>query len=158
MEKIKNFFQKDIEDIRFHYNKEKVKIFLITLIVSLIVHFQLYALMITGPDTLINSMYHNPNKWEVMLLRFGLVCIQFLKGNVVSPVLSTLISSIFLAIIVNLVIDIFKIENKYFKYLLAIIFAVAPNFSATLTFFYCSDAYILGMLLRNFICLFTKKI
>ena len=157
MEKIKNFFQKDIEDIRFHYNKEKVKIFLITLIVSLIVHFQLYALMITGPDTLINSMYHNPNKWEVMLLRFGLVCIQFLKGNVVSPVLSTLISSIFLAIIVNLVIDIFKIENKYFKYLLAIIFAVAPNFSATLTFFYCSDAYMLGMLLATLSVYLLRK-
>ncbi len=155
--KIKNFFQKDLEDVKFHFNKEKVKIFIITLVVSMIVHFQLYALMITGPDTLINSMYHNPNGWEVMLLRFGLVCVQFLKGNVVSPVFATLISSVFLAITVNLVIDIFDIKNKYFKYLLAIIFAVAPNFSATLTFFYCSDAYMLGMLLATLSIYLLRK-
>ncbi len=157
MEKVKNFFAKNVEDVKLHIDKEKLKIFLITLIVSMIVHFQLYALEITGPDTLINSMYHNPNGWEVMLLRFGLVCVQFLKGNVVSPFFATLISSIFLAITVNLVIDIFEIKNKYFKYLIAIIFAVSPNFSATLTFFYCSDAYMLGMLLATLSVYLLRK-
>ena len=139
-------------------NKEKRNIFLVTLFTSIIVHFELYALIITGPDTLINSIYHQADLWEIMLQRFGLYFIQLIKGNIVSPVLVTLISSVLLGITVNLVIDILKIKNKYFKYILCIIFAVAPNISATLTFFYCSDAYILGMLLRNFICLFAKKI
>ena len=103
--------------------------------------------MITGPDTLINSMYHKADIWEAMLLRFGLDFIQSIKGNIVSPIFATLFSSIFLGVIVVLTIDILEIKNKYFKYIVAIMFAVAPNISATLTLFYCSDAYILGMLL-----------
>ena len=138
-------------------NKENSKIFLTTLVTSMIVHFQLYALMITGPDTLINSMYHQADIWEAMLLRFGLDFIQVIKGNIVSPVLATLLSSVFLGITVILVIKILKINNKYLKYLTAILFVVAPNISATLTFFYCSDAYILGLLLATLSVFLIKK-
>ena len=90
-------------------NKEKRNIFLVTLFTSIIVHFELYALIITGPDTLINSIYHQADLWEIMLQRFGLYFIQLIKGNIVSPVLVTLISSVLLGITVNLVIDI---KNK----------------------------------------------
>ena len=138
-------------------NKEKRNLFLITIITSMIVHFQLYALMITGPDTLINSMYHQADVWELMLLRFGLYFMQVIKGNIVSPILSTLISSIFLGITILLVIDIFKIKNKYLKYITALLLVVAPNISATLTFFYCSDAYILGMLLATLSVYIMRK-
>jgi hypothetical protein len=113
--------------------------------------------MITGPDTLINSMYHQADVWEVMLLRFGLYLVQAIKGNIVSPILASLISSIFLGITVALVIDTLKIENKYLKYITAIVFAVAPNVSATLTFFYCSDAYMLGMLLATLAVFLMNK-
>ena len=152
MDKIVN-----LQNVKNIFTKERKYIFLITILTSMIVHFQLYALMITGPDTLINSMYHQADIWEAMLLRFGLDFVQAIKGNIVSPVLATLLSSIFLGITVILVIDIFKIKNKYLKYLTAIIFSVAPNISATLTFFYCSDAYILGMLLATLAVFMMKK-
>ncbi len=138
-------------------DKENRTIFLTTIITSIIVHFQLYALMITGPDTLINSMYHRADIWEAMLLRFGLDFMQIIKGNIVSPVLATMLSSIFLGITVILVIETLQIKNKYFKYITAILFAVAPNVSATLTFFYCSDAYILGMLLATLAVFLVRK-
>ena len=92
-----------------------------------------------------------------MLLRFGLDFIQGIKGNIVSPVLVTLISTLLLAITVVLVIKTLDIKNKYLKYITAIVFAVAPNISATLTFFYCSDAYILGMLFATMSVLLDKK-
>lgn len=157
MDKLKKLFQKDWQNIKVLYIKEKKNVFLVTIITSIIVHFQLYSLMITGPDTLINSMYHQADIWETMLLRFGLNFIQAIKGNIVSPVLSTLLSSIFLGIIVVLVIDILEIKKKNLKYIIAIIFAVAPNISATLTFFYCSDAYILGMLLATLSVYLIRK-
>ncbi len=138
-------------------NKENIKIFLITIVTSILVHFQLYALMITGPDTLINSMYHQADIWEAMLLRFGLDFIQAIKGNIVSPVLATLISSVMLGITVILVIETLKINNKYLRYLTAVLFVVAPNISATLTFFYCSDAYVLGLLLATLSVFLIKK-
>lgn len=152
-----NILKKDIQDIKIPYNKEKITIFLVTVITSMIVHFQLYAIMITGPDTLLNSMYHQADVWEIMLLRFGLYFVQLIKGNIVSPILVTLISSILLGITVVLVIDVLEIKNKYFKYITGIIIAVAPNISATLTFFYCSDAYILGMLLATLAVLIIRK-
>ena len=71
MEKIKISLKNIFSDI------ERRKIFLITLIISLVTHFQLYALMITGPDTLIDSMYHQADIWETMLLRFGLDFVLF---------------------------------------------------------------------------------
>ena len=120
-------------------------------------HFQLYALIITGPDTLIDSTYHQADIWEAMLLRFGLDFIQGIKGNIVSPVLVTIISTLLLAITVVLVIKTLDIKNKYSKYITAIVFAVAPNISATLTFFYCSDAYILGMLFATMSVFLVKK-
>ena len=157
MEKIENIFQNTLQKFKEFFNKERKTTFFITLITCLIVHFQLYSLMITGPDTLLNSMYHRPDIWEAMLLRVGLDFIQIIKGNVVSPVLATLISSVLLGITVIIVLETLEIKNKYFKYITAFIFAVAPNISATLTFFYCSDAYILGMLLASLAVYLVKK-
>ncbi len=157
MKKIKRILQMDLENIKISYNKEKLFIFTLTFLTSIIVHFQLYALMITGPDTLINSMYHQADIWETMLLRFGLYFVQLIKGNIVSPVLVTLISSAILSGTVIVVIDLFKIKNKYFKYIIALVFAVAPNISATLTFFYCSDAYILGLFLATLAVYLVNK-
>ena len=149
--------EKVIENLKKYFNKERKTIFLVTFITSIIVHFQLYSLMITGADNLINNIYHTADVWEVMLLRFGLHFVQAIKGNIVSPVLTTLISSMLLGITVILSEDILEIKNKYFKYIIALLFAVAPNISATLTFFYCSDAYILGMFLATLSIYLVKK-
>jgi hypothetical protein len=157
VKKLKIKLQKVINNIKTLNNKEKKTIFLVTIITSMIVHFQLYALIITGPDTLINSIYHQADIWEPMLLRFGLDFMQMIKGNIVSPMLVTLISSIILGLTVILTIDLLEIKNKYFKYITAIIFVVAPNISATLTFFYCSDAYILGMFLATLSVYIVRK-
>ena len=92
-----------------------------------------------------------------MLLRFGLDFIQGIKGNIVSPILVTLISTLLLAITAVLVIKTLDIKNKYLKYITAIVFTVAPNISATLTFFYCSDAYIFGMLFATMSVFLVKK-
>lgn len=154
---MKQILKKDLENIKIPYNKEKMNIFLTTLITSLIVHFHLYAQQITGADGLMNSMYHQADVWEAMLMRFGLEFVQILKGNIVSPVLATLLSNIFLGITVLLVIDILEIKNKYFKYLIALVFVVAPNISSTLAFFYCSDAYVLGLLFATLAVFLMKK-
>ena len=82
-----------MEKIKTYFNKERKTIFLVTFITSIIVHFQLYALMITGADNLLNNIYHQADYWELQLLRFGLYFMQMIKGNVVSQVLVTLISS-----------------------------------------------------------------
>lgn len=146
-----------MEKLKAYFNKERKTIFLVTFITSLVVHFQLYALMITGADNLINNIYHQADVWELMLLRFGLNIMQVIKGYVVSPVLVTLISSVLLGLTVILAEDILEIKNKYFKYIIAMLFAVAPNISATLTFFYCSDAYIMGMFLATLSVYLVKK-
>ena len=142
MEKIKKILQKDIGDIKISYNKEKITLFLLTFVTAIIVHFQLYSLILQGPDTLINSMYHQADIWERMLLRFGLNFMQVIKGNIVSPILVT---------------EVLQIKNKYFKYIIALVFAVAPNISVTFTFFYCSDAYIVGLLLATLAVFLIRK-
>ena len=140
-----------------YFNKERRKVFFTTFFTCMVVHFLLYSLMITGADNLINNVYHQADVWEVMLLRFGLYFMQAIKGNVVSPVLVTLISSSLLGLTVILAEDIMDIKNKYFKYIIAVLFAVAPNISATLTFFYCSDAYIMGMFLATLSVYLVRK-
>ncbi len=149
--------EKVIQNLKEYFTKERKTVFLVTFITSLIVHFQLYSLMITGADNLINNIYHQADVWEVMLLRFGLYFVQAIKGNIVSPVLTTLISSAILGITVILAEEVVEIKNKYFKYIIALLFAVAPNISATLTFFYCSDAYILGMFLATLSVYLVRK-
>ena len=157
MSKIINLIQEKLKTLNIINNKDNKTTFFITIITALVVHFQLYSLMITGADTLIDNMYHQADIWETMLLRFGLAFVQQIKGNIVSPVLVTIISSVFLAITVLLVIEILGIKNKFLKYITGCVFAVAPNISATFTFFYCSDAYMLGMLLATLAVFIIKK-
>ena len=152
-----NLVNKYLNNVKNLYNTEKLKIFLTTIITSIIVHFQLYSLILQGPDTLINSMYHQADIWERMLLRFGLNFMQVIKGNIVSPILVTCLSSVLLGITVILVTEVLQIKNKYLKYITALVFAVAPNISVTFTFFYCSDAYIVGLLLATLAVFLIRK-
>ena len=68
MKRIKELLK---DNIKVEYSKEKMMPCFVTIITSMLVHFALYSLVITGPDTLINSMYHQPDVWESMLMRFG---------------------------------------------------------------------------------------
>ena len=133
--------------LKKYFDKEKITTFIITFITMMFAHFELYSLIITGPDTLFGSIYYNSWQYDAGLGRFSLFYSQIIKGFIVSPFLSTLLCAVMLSFAVILIIDIFKIKNKYFKYILGIIIAVCPNISATLTFFFCSDGYIAGMLL-----------
>ena len=139
--------EKIIDSVKKYFDKEKMTVFIVTFITTMLAHFQLYSLILTGPDTLLSSILCNTRVYDAGLGRFSLYYSQILKGDVVSPFLATFLCAVFLGIIVILIIDIFKIKNKYFKILTALILAVCPNISATLTFFFCSDGYIFGMLL-----------
>ena len=139
-------------------DKEKRKLCFFTVIASMLIHFQLYALMITGPDTLINSMYHQADIWEAMLLRFGLDFVQMLKGNIVSPILATLISSIFLGISVILVIDILEIKKQIFKISYCISFYGGSKHICNFIIFLLLRCIYAGDAFSNYSCTYNKKI
>ena len=63
MIKIISVIQEKLQDLKNIGNNENKKVFIVTLVTALVVHFQLYSLMITGPDTLINNMYHQADIW-----------------------------------------------------------------------------------------------
>jgi len=156
MEKVERIIQDKFKNIRDYFDGEKRKVFLITLFGALIVHFQVYALVLVNQDALIYSMVHGA-LGEMELLRFGLYFMQAIKGSIVSPIIATIISCIFLGLNSVFVIDTLEIKNKWLKYITAIVLAVAPNIALTLTFFYCSDAYLLGMLLATLAAFLVRK-
>ena len=126
--------------------ENKIPIFT-TIIVGIIVHFQLYSQEITNPDGLWNSVYHISGTWEVSLGRWGIVFFDYIRGGLVSPIISTFISIIIMASVSLVIVKIFEMKNKLVIFLTSVIIISMPTISEILTYWYCSDSYTFSILM-----------
>lgn len=116
-----------------------------TIIILLIVHFQLYSQEIMNTDGLWNSIYDIAGNWEVSLGRWGIYFVNLLRGSFVSPIVTSIISIVIIAITCVMIVKLLKINKKYTIVLMFALLASLPSFCNTLTYPYCADAYTLAM-------------
>lgn len=112
------------------------------------VYFMKIAYNLSNPDSIWNGTFYKASgAWEVSLGRYMIVVLQILRANVVNTSFFTIVSIVLLSLICILLIKIFQIKTLGWKLVAGTLIIVSPTVGSTLTYYYCSDLYMLSYLL-----------
>lgn len=134
-----------------------IKLFLLFIIIGLLAHFELYSKHLTNPDGMTTGYWHQSTTWEVRLGRWGIYFIEFFRGFLCAPFLVTLISLVYMAVSCIIIINILDIKKLSSMITFGAMMMVCPALAQTLSYYYCSDIYMLSMLLACLTVYFWKK-
>ena len=129
-----------------YLKKQDCYYFIGVFILLLIVHFPLLSNHILSADILLNNQFYRGYAWEISLGRFGLYIIGLLKSFLSFPHIDLFLSFFLIIFILYFLFDLFEIKDLWKKILIGILVCISPFTSATLTFHYCSIAYLLSFL------------
>lgn len=133
-------------DIDCKYRKW-IKLFVLFVAIGLLAHFELYSKQLTNPDGMTTGFWHQSTTWEVRLGRWGIYFVEFFRGFLCAPFLVTVISLLYMALSSLLIIRILNISKQVSMITFGIMMMVCPALAQTLSYYYCSDTYMLSMLL-----------
>lgn len=139
-----------LKKVKSYFNKDRKKIFIITLITGIIVHFLLLSSLITSQDGLMHILHYSAGGYEASLGRWGIDFFDSIRNDIAIPFITTLISITILGFVNNLIIDLFEIKNDIFKILTILVFVSAPGLAMTLLYTYTADVYFWSMFLSVF--------
>ena len=109
-----------------------------------------------NPDSLLRSVFIDDIIW-VQQMRWGnQLWEQFIRSYFVLPHLSLFLSCIFMGLVPVFICDIFQINNKVIRFMIAALIISGGQQFATMTYFYCCDefslAYLLATISAWFVC------
>lgn len=136
-----------LEKISKLFTKNRKIAFLTVIILGAIAYVRIYCNGIGNADSLVVGYTRGFNIVEVQLGRWALGIISLLRGNLVSPIITTFIAIILTGITAIILNEIFEINKPTSIILIASILVLNPAFANILTYHYCSDSYALAMLL-----------
>lgn len=146
--RIMNFYDCRMEKVR-HFIKLWIKQYQMLFLGGVLLYLPFSTHFMTNPDTLWNGLlYKDGYGWETGLGRWGLKILAQLKGYTISPAAVTIFSILILSIICMLVCRLFDIESSFLVILTGIFLIASPNIADTLTYYYCSDFYIIAYFLN----------
>lgn len=142
--------------IRFY--KEKVKTswkiaFLSVVIIGLLVHLYKFTNYLPNRDSLVN-LYHDQN--IVGSGRWFLTIACGISSYFDLPMLNGVLSLLYIALSMVLIVDLFHMENPVLIILSGAILATFPGVTETFFYEYTADGYFLAMLLATFAIWMTK--
>lgn len=104
--------------------------------------------LLANPDAIWNGLFYKTEySGENGLGRWGLRYLAKLKGYTINPTLVTIFSIFVLSLIVMLLCRMFDINDAFYTLLIGIVVIASPNIANTLTYYYCSDFYIVAYFL-----------
>lgn len=133
--------------MKFIFNKKGIKRLLLILVSLFLFHLPLMIKDIITADVLLINSYYEGYSWEISLGRFGTFMVGILKSYISTPHLDLLLSYIFLALAIQVILELFDIKDKYLNILCIAYFIISPVISATLLFQQCNIVYSLAFLL-----------
>lgn len=139
------------------FTKDRKRIFLITFIIGLIVHFELISKELLAYDGYWHYGSMLAKGWEISLGRFLIPFADIFRGSVVVSILTTTLSLIaigFASIFLN---ETLKIRKTYLKIVISILLVVTPTISLTFMYAYTSFGYSLAMLFAVLSVYFLNK-
>ena len=133
------------DNIKKYFNSGRIKIFILTFVLGIITHFLLLSNFIFSQDGLLHILHYSSGGYEASLGRWGIDFFDSLRFDIAIPFLTTLISIVIMGIISNLLIDIFEIKNKIFKFFTLLSLVLSPCLCMTLLYVYTADVYFYSM-------------
>ena len=131
------------------FNEDRRKITIFTILFGFMINILLITADIIGTDAVVFTETYVATPWDLSLGRFALYYSDILRFGISSSVIMTLLSLIYMAFLVNIVIELFNIKNTFSKYLFCAIAVSCPFFYETLFSTFCSAEYILSCLLAS---------
>lgn len=127
-----------------------LRVFVYVFVLGLIAHGFCYFNGNFSGDSLF-YLYRNDAKDMVAMGRYIRPVYGVFKGKLTMPVVNGMLSLFFISISSYLVIDIFKIKNKYFKFFVCAILTVNSSISLlNASYIHDSDAYMFSLMLSLF--------
>lgn len=139
------------------FNKDRKRIFLVTFIVGLIVHFELISKELLAYDGYWHYGYMLAKGWEISLGRFLIPFSDLFRGTIVVSILTTTLSLIVLGISAILLNETLKVKKTYLKIVISILIAVTPTISLTFMYAYTAFGYSLALLFAILSMYFMNK-
>ena len=90
--------------------------------------------------------------------RFANTILAHFKSLFIFPAFDVVLSSIFLALAVTIIIFHYKVDDFWARFVLSVFLVITPCFCATMTYYYCTDTYFLAVLCAMLaVCTMNKK-
>ncbi len=131
------------------FDKDKRRLALFVIIFGFMVNILVITANIVFADSIVFTDHYVANVWDLSLGRWALHYFEGLRFGLSSSVVSTILSLIYLSVIIVMLIDLFKVKNKFFQYLFASISVVAPFFYETMFSVFCSSEFLMACLLAT---------
>lgn len=126
--------------------KEEIICLLVTIFSGIITYYQMPANWLTNPDTVWNSIYfrigHGGEKANGRLFQ---IVVDKLRMNMITPVLTTVICVMLIAVVALILGRIFE-SGFIVKLLIGLILIFIPCTSSSLTYYYCAESFFLAFL------------
>lgn len=132
-----------VENIK-KYTIENKWTFVISFVVILIIHLFFATSGMLNNDNL-TQMYNNQDM--SVSGRFTLTYLAGISSYFDLHYLNTLLSIIYIALTIVILVDLFNVKNKFTIFLIALIYGSFPSVGGTLTYTFTADAYFLANLL-----------
>lgn len=113
-----------------------------------VVYFAKIATDLANPDAIWNGMFFKDNcGWEISLGRYMIGVLQVFRTYTVNTTFITLICMVLLSFICLFVLKIFDVRILGWKLIVGVLIMISPTVGSTLTYYYCSDFYMLSYFL-----------
>lgn len=135
-------------DIKQHIRELFGRQFLLCMALGTGIYLPKIAGELPNPDAIwCSTIYKESWQWECGLGRYMIAFLQALRGNVINTAFVTMISLVFLSAVCVLVCRIFRVDSLVWQMIVSGLLMVSPSAGSVLTYYYCSDMYMLSYLL-----------
>lgn len=129
------------------YNKSSF-VFIIFFLMGSMIYFAKIVTDLPNPDAVWNGMFFKDNcGWEISLGRYVIGLLQVFRTYIINTTFITLVCMLLLSFICIYVLKIFDIRTLGWKLLVGALIIISPTVGSTLTYYYCSDFYMISYLL-----------
>ena len=150
---IDNFFK----SISEWFTRDRKRIFIVTTIVGLLVHFELISKELLAYDGYWHYGSMLAKGWEISLGRFLIPFSDIFRGSIVVSILTTVLSLIVIGFSAIYLIETLKVKKAYIKIAISILLVVTPTISLTFMYPYTAFGYSLALLFAVLSVYFLNK-
>ena len=150
---IDNFFK----SISEWFTRDRKRIFIVTTIVGLLVHFELISKELLAYDGYWHYGSMLAKGWEISLGRFLIPFSDIFRGSIVVSILTTVLSLIVIGFSAISLIETLKVKKAYIKIAISILLVVTPTISLTFMYPYTAFGYSLALLFAVLSVYFLNK-
>lgn len=128
-------------------DKRKILLFWMLFISGIVAALSLLSHQVTNPDGILAGNLMQGFSWEIATGRWAAAIIYSLRGGIIVPLLTSLVSIAFFAMATLLVLQLFRIKGFVLRLLVGCLLMTFPSLVQYLSYFYMADMFAMSTFL-----------